>query len=266
MPRPTRAAFSLVELLVVIALIAVLMAILLPALNKARQAAQSVVCMTHLRQVMSSVFLYASDNDGAMVPAEWNSANGATHPYPTNYPTWAWLVAPSDTILLGKYTDPQSGSKQYIFGYIPTGNTVWRCPTARADSDYWKTRTSYAMNRNAGPYIIADATHPTGWERGYKISVIRSPARMMAFVDSSSERFDTGSNGFIGNPGGIGWNYVIGTPGAYYNHAIRHPGNTTNVSFMDGHVTVLSNTPQGADLGLLQAKAEGQFVITKDEP
>lgn len=215
---------------------------------------------------MSAVFFYAGDNNSAMVPAEWNSANGATHPYPTNYPTWAWLVAPSDTILLGKYTDPQSGSKQYIFGYIPTGNTVWRCPTARADSDYWKTRTSYAMNRNAGPYIIADATHPTGWERGYKISVIRSPARMMAFVDSSIERFDTGSNGFIGNPGGVGWNYVIGTPGAYYNHAIRHPGNTTNVSFMDGHVTALSNTPQGADLGLLQAKAEGQFVITKDEP
>jgi prepilin-type N-terminal cleavage/methylation domain-containing protein/prepilin-type processing-associated H-X9-DG protein len=59
-----RNAFTLVELLVVVAIIAVLVAMLLPALNKARAQARAVVCASNLRQIANGYLLYANDNEG----------------------------------------------------------------------------------------------------------------------------------------------------------------------------------------------------------
>ncbi|CAN5485998.1 DUF1559 domain-containing protein [soil metagenome] len=66
MPRqPIRArAFTLVELLVVIGIIAIMIAILLPSLSKARQAAQSVTCMSNLRGWAQSITIYTTENRG----------------------------------------------------------------------------------------------------------------------------------------------------------------------------------------------------------
>jgi prepilin-type N-terminal cleavage/methylation domain-containing protein/prepilin-type processing-associated H-X9-DG protein len=59
-----RNGFTLVELLVVIGIIAVMIAILLPALNKARQAAQSVACLSNMRQLGVLINAYAIENRG----------------------------------------------------------------------------------------------------------------------------------------------------------------------------------------------------------
>jgi len=63
-PRGKRTAFTLVELLVVIGIIAILVAILLPALNKARAAAQETQCMSNLRQFGFGFQIYADANKG----------------------------------------------------------------------------------------------------------------------------------------------------------------------------------------------------------
>lgn len=64
--------FTLIELLVVIVIIALLMAILLPALQRVRKQARAVVCQTNLKQWASSLALYAQDNDGRF-PCDWES-------------------------------------------------------------------------------------------------------------------------------------------------------------------------------------------------
>jgi prepilin-type N-terminal cleavage/methylation domain-containing protein/prepilin-type processing-associated H-X9-DG protein len=80
-PRPARHAFTLVELLVVIGIIAILIAILLPALQAARKQADRVKCASAMKQIGNAYFLYAHDNQGWWPVME--------HTYTSNTPSGA---------------------------------------------------------------------------------------------------------------------------------------------------------------------------------
>ena len=124
-PRPrSRGAFTLVELLVVIGIIAVLIGILLPALNRARRQAAAVQCSSNMRQIAGAMLMYINANKGKFPPADMNpgqvSSTGVVS-YPDGF---YW----TNELVLQKYI-----SAPNIFAHSATSPetsapNVFRCP------------------------------------------------------------------------------------------------------------------------------------------
>ncbi len=139
-----RTHFTLIELLVVIAIIAILAALLLPALNKARETAKSTKCLSNLKQIALGSDMYAGDHKDM-------------------YPAWspiAWYYNPWRLLLEGKYvTEPLIGcpaieQTRTFYDYRKYGRStyVWE-----ASSGWWSS-VLYAPAIKSGK-IAKDASN-----------------------------------------------------------------------------------------------------------
>ena len=120
--RPVlRRAFTLVELLVVIAIIAVLAALLMPALSRAKNRAQTIVCLGDLKQLQLCFQLYAGENSDFMPPNDFVYDLSTLRAIPGNEgPSWCTNVAPFEA-------DP-AGIKSGLLYQYNTSIAIYRCP------------------------------------------------------------------------------------------------------------------------------------------
>lgn len=86
-----KAGFTLVELLVVIGIIAVLIGVLLPALARARQASNSIWCLSNMRQMGTAIFMYTQANQDRLPLGYWSGAGDVGTGGGTD---WGWLILP----------------------------------------------------------------------------------------------------------------------------------------------------------------------------
>ena len=139
MRRQHRQAFTLVELLVVIGIIALLIAILLPSLNRARAAAQFVACASNMRQVGLAMRIYAGESRDFLPFGWWVHSTG-----PFNYSEFTW----DDLInkhLGGSMTFDQ---QRWHFDSAPnnTKQLIVRVLLCPSDASSQVGRRSYSMN------------------------------------------------------------------------------------------------------------------------
>ena len=187
MPRKT--AFTLIELLVVVAIISLLVAILVPALKKARDLAQSTVCLSNEHQISIAMATYQSDYDGYYAAGHANGAAG-----------------PAVQTRLSPYLGGIDDAKQDVDN--PKG--FWICPTdpgpkgLGTSGSYmtWKwvhnqyEFNSYAMavaDNIGGPYDPYGLFpyYPTAGVKVRKDNDIQSPSRTLMFVEGSWVRAHT---------------------------------------------------------------------------
>jgi len=157
-------AFSLIELLVTIAIIAILAAFLLPALQQARAKAKQTVCMSNLKQIYQGVMYYVEDNGG------WLPKCGSGDPYSVPPPyCYSW-----------------SGYFVYV-GYITSG--ISSCPVRGFNGYCWSS--AYAINDHLAG---ADGTIPLK-----RLSSLKKPSTTMLIVDSGANAH-IGLNWWDSNP------------------------------------------------------------------
>ena len=240
-----RRAFTLIEILVVISIIALLIALLLPALQKVQETADSAKCMAHLRTIGQAIETYCTDH---------RDLRPLTRELDYIDPPGAGLGTPGqERILPGIMKD---------LGYLPDPDAFWRCPSESrvlgpvglkvgnfgiVDANGHSIHnTSYAGNANhwtpgwpEPPYSYPPGvTRLPASPRWIRSSQILSPGNVIQAYDGWGWPNSVGSNA-VDNILASFLFFDYGHP-SHFPNTSRHAIDTPNILFCDGHAVPFS--------------------------
>jgi prepilin-type N-terminal cleavage/methylation domain-containing protein/prepilin-type processing-associated H-X9-DG protein len=183
--RHARRAFTLVELLVVIGIIAILISILMPALTKVRNQALSVSCANNMRQIYQVCLMFATDNKGYL-PSPSIPVEPATNADVGKYRIWAtptsgeWGIADTSAGAIATYIPGEQARRDLIMCPGDNGEVTQGGGPAQTGD---KRNMSYSFNAQ-----IMDPTDSrrggTGIKPGVRLNTVaRSAERIMIYEE-----------------------------------------------------------------------------------
>lgn len=228
-------AFTLIELLVVISIIALLMAILMPALGAARSGSRALACKSNLRQLLLANIGYATENDGFYVPAAsdmWD--NAGLHRWHGKRDT------------LDERFDPLRGP---LIGYLADGR-VKECPlrVEFVKGQDWNTNFEqgcggygYNMTYIGSRTSQSAAGSVQAWKDSYamtaRMTEIAAPAMTLMFADTAMAKsgkslieYSFAEPPFTVYNGRLVTEFFM-SPSIHFRHR-----NQANIGWADGHV------------------------------
>lgn len=201
-------SFTLVELLVVVAVIGILVGLSLPAMNYAVAHAKNIKCTSNLREIFVATQSYASDNEGSIVPVYIKDA------YANSTNLWTGLLAP--------YMGRTSGANFASASELP----ACVCPLH-------PLRFGYGYNYSGLSYPWRS---PSDWPPLPLFLVmanVKNPSQTVFFCDSKySGPSDEGFYSWRAYVRPATWGASADFPPRY-----EHPGKTCNALWVDGHIS-----------------------------
>jgi len=218
MQRHADRAFTLIELLVVISIIAVLAALLLPALRTVKGQAQQMRCASSQRQLGAGIIAYAGDWDG-MLPRLKTARED-----PSKHKVWFCAIA--------EYVGHDSDDQDQIFAER-SGSVIWGCQR-------WRPETPISAYPGYGMVWYPDAPasyvsnffwlDPSGGYNGTGVDIA------LGRISAKSRRIVLGDS--------TNWHLFLGSYAADYSGAwdpYRHEGRAV-YAFFDGHVQAIAGS------------------------
>jgi prepilin-type N-terminal cleavage/methylation domain-containing protein/prepilin-type processing-associated H-X9-DG protein len=228
---PRDAAFTLVELLVVVAIIAILASMLLPGLANAKSKSHSIFCLNNLKQLSLAWTVYATDNQDRL-PNNFGTTQIKRLLAQNQNINWAgsilnWDAEPDNTNIFLNTTAA-------LGSYVGQSARVFKCPSDRVVSDDqrsigWAERTrSFSMNAmvgDAGEFTSAGTNVNNPYYHQYlKLSEFQNSTRIFVFIEEHPHSIN---DGYFINKAYPAWWHDL--PASYHNGA-------ANLTFGDGHV------------------------------
>jgi prepilin-type N-terminal cleavage/methylation domain-containing protein/prepilin-type processing-associated H-X9-DG protein len=219
MPRTRKPAFTLIELLVVIAIIAILAAILFPVFAQARDRARMSACLSNMRQLGTSLMMYAQDYDETLPYIRFHGVGAC--PKGTQCYVWKNAIQPylKNLDVLGCPSNPYSRT---VPGLPPTEPSK-----LGTNAEGWEMEPSlrmpisYGMNSCAATWIPADSKSPIAGPPTRLGQLVRPSDTIMVAENQNLPYADVL----------VDWMWTQGR----CNGVFAHPSKVANFIFYDGH-------------------------------